>query len=158
MKSMTASVNRMINTAIVYFACGCVAGVFYREFTKAVGYTGPTNLKVMHTHLFALGMLLFLILALFCQNNPKLADSRSFTAFYVIYNISLPIMVLCLFARGMFTVEHTQISHALDMSISGIAGLSHIGLAVALILLFVAMKRRMPNDQQNTDEQADAKN
>lgn len=94
MKTMTKPMRRMINTAIVYFALAMCAGIFYREFTKAFAYTGPTPLKAVHAHLLMLGMLLFLVLALFCQNNPQLTDCNSFACFYVIYNISLPIMAL----------------------------------------------------------------
>lgn len=152
MKTMTKPMRRMINTAIVYFALAMCAGIFYREFTKAFAYTGPTPLKAVHAHLLILGMLLFLLLALFCQNNPQLTDCNSFACFYVIYNISLPIMALCLLTRGVLAVEHATPNRIVDATISGIAGLSHIGLAVALILLFVAIKRRMPvesSDQQD---------
>ena len=42
-----------------------VGGVFYREFTKLNGYTGVTALGKVHTHLFLLGMVMFLIIAVF---------------------------------------------------------------------------------------------
>ena len=40
-------------------------GVFYREFTKYNGFTGMTALGKVHTHLFLLGMLVFLVVALY---------------------------------------------------------------------------------------------
>lgn len=87
-----------------------------------------------------------------CSARTIHSDCNSFACFYVIYNISLPIMALCLLTRGVLAVEHATPNRIVDATISGIAGLSHIGLAVALILLFVAIKRRMPvesSDQQD---------
>ena len=59
--------KRLLNTAIGYFIAASAAGVFYREFTKWNGFTGKTTLGFVHTHLFVLGMFLFLILALTCK-------------------------------------------------------------------------------------------
>lgn len=35
--------KKMINTAFVYMILGLVAGVFYREFTKFMGFEGLTT-------------------------------------------------------------------------------------------------------------------
>lgn len=51
--------------AIAAMACG----VFYREFTKFFDFTGTTTLAVSHVHLFMLGAVIFLAVALF---NSKL--------------------------------------------------------------------------------------
>ena len=56
--------KRYADAAIFYAAAAMVFGVFYREFTKFNGFTGKTNLSVMHTHYFLLGMFFFLILML----------------------------------------------------------------------------------------------
>ena len=50
---------------MTYFGLAIAAGVFYREWTKLNGFGGKTALGVIHVHLFVLGMLLFLLLALF---------------------------------------------------------------------------------------------
>ncbi len=60
--------KKYINLALIYAVCALVAGVFYREFTKWNGFTGVTTLGKVHTHLFMLGMFLFLFVALFAQN------------------------------------------------------------------------------------------
>ena len=44
-------------------------GVFYREFTKYNGFTGVTALGKVHTHLFLLGMLVFLAVALYARQS-----------------------------------------------------------------------------------------
>ena len=48
-----------------------------REFTKFNGFTGRTALGVVHTHLFLLGMVMFLIAALFAARLP-LGQTRLF--------------------------------------------------------------------------------
>ncbi len=43
--------KKLINTAFIYAIVGMVAGVFYREFTKIIGFTGLSNLSVLHTRI-----------------------------------------------------------------------------------------------------------
>ena len=54
--------KRYANLALIYAVIAMVFGVFYREFTKFYQFSGKTNLSVLHTHYFALGMLFFLLL------------------------------------------------------------------------------------------------
>ena len=112
--------RKMLNLSLLYFILAMVCGVFYREFTKINGYEGRTALAFAHVHFMVLGMALFLILALFAKSGG-LTEQRSFRIFLVLYNIGLPL-------KGA------------DASISGIAGISHIVLAVALGFLFAALK------------------
>ena len=56
--------RRFINSAIVYALIAMAGGVFYREFTKLIGFADKTNLSLIHTHYFVLGMFFFLILAI----------------------------------------------------------------------------------------------
>ena len=56
--------KRYFNAAIVYAILAMVGGVFYREFTKYLAFTGKTNLSLVHAHYFVLGMAFFLLLAL----------------------------------------------------------------------------------------------
>ena len=84
--------KKLINTAMTYFGFAIAARVFYREWTKLNGFSGKTALGVIHVHLFVLGMLLFLLLALFAGQWPGLAQDRRFGRFFVLYNVSLPLM------------------------------------------------------------------
>ena len=59
---------------MIYMIAALVAGVFYRELTKFNQFTGKTTLSVTHTHLFILGVFVFLLLAL-----PVRFISASFT-------------------------------------------------------------------------------
>lgn len=134
--------KKMINTSMVYFIFAILAGVFYRKFTKYNGYTGENMLGYMHTHLFVLGMFLFLILALFCKNK-ELSESRLFRNFYVLYNIALPFVVMMMLVRGIIQVKNIALTRAADAAVSGIAGISHILITAALILLFAALKKNI---------------
>lgn len=55
-------VKRYANLALIYGIAAMAFGVFYREFTKFSHFSGKTNLSVMHTHYFLLGMFFFLML------------------------------------------------------------------------------------------------
>ena len=126
---------------MIYFIAAMVAGVFYREFTKLQGFTGKTTLSVMHTHLLVLGMFLFLVTALFCGLEKKLAEHKAFQRFYVLYNISLPFFCVMLLIRGILQVQGADLSSGINAMIAGIAGISHILMTVSLVFFFLALKK-----------------
>ncbi len=133
--------KKMLNTSMIYFIAAIAAGVFYREFTKWQGFTGKTMLAFVHTHLFVFGMILFLILALFCSRDDRISESKIFKCFFIFYNSSLPFMVCMMLIRGVLQVKGAVLSKAADAAISGIAGISHILLTASLVLLFMALKK-----------------
>lgn len=131
--------NRHFWAAAVYMALGLVSGLFYREYTKLndVPLGEFTQLNVLHTHLLALGMTVFLIVlcldALF-----GLSGRRSFTLFFWAYNAGLVLTIVMLTVRGVLTVDGGTEADT-TAAIPGIAGLGHILLGVGLIALFVAL-------------------
>lgn len=129
-----------INTAFTYALLAMVGGVFYREFTKFNAFTGNTALGVVHTHLFLLGMIFFLVAALF-QMNVDLMSHKNFKKFYIIYNFGVAIMVVMLMARGITQVQGLELSRGLDAAISGIAGIGHILVGVGMIIYFMMLKK-----------------
>lgn len=131
----------MINTSFIYLILALVAGVFYREFTKFNGFTGETVLGVLHTHLFVLGVIFFLIFALLIKNFPKIIENKGWNRFYILYNISLVLFIIMLLVRGIVETLNVNLSTAVNASISGIAGISHILLAISFIYFFVMLKR-----------------
>lgn len=133
--------KKLINTSFLYLILALAAGVFYREFTKFNSFTGKTTLAVVHTHLFVLGVLLFLILALFVNINPDLLKDSRAKKFYILQNISLILFTATLLARGIIQVLNIQLSSAANSSISGIAGVSHILLTISLLLFFLLLKQ-----------------
>lgn len=142
--------RKMLNLSLLYFILAMVCGVFYREFTKINGYEGRTALAFAHVHFMVLGMALFLILALFAKSGG-LTEQRSFRIFLVLYNIGLPLMVVMLIIRGIIQVLGIVPARGADASISGIAGISHIVLAVALGFFVRSFKRRITGMGKTTD-------
>ena len=115
-------------------------GVFYREFTKFSSFTGRTSLSFLHTHYFMLGMFFFLLLMLaekaFSFSTPK--TGRVLAA----YQAGLNITGLGFLLRGLTQVWGTDLSRALDASISGVAGIGHILTGVSLVLLLLQIRKR----------------
>ena len=136
--------KKVMNTAIVYFLVAMISGVFYREFTKINDFSGQTVLAVLHTHLLALGTAVFLMIAVIFKVT-NLESNKLYKKFYVLYNVSFPLMLVMMSTRGVVEVTNTSISSGVDAMISGIAGLSHIGLAVALFMLLISIKKELVN-------------
>lgn len=135
--------KKIINTSFVYLVLALVAGVFYREFTKFNEFTGKTTLGVLHTHLFVLGVVFFLIFALLINNFPKILKDKGLNRFYLLYNISLALFSVMLVIRGIVEVLEVNLSTAVNASISGIAGISHILLAISFIYFFIILKKAL---------------
>jgi len=132
--------KRYANLALVYAVIAMVFGVFYREFTKFYQFSGKTNLSVLHTHYFALGMLFFLLLMVLEKSFAFSADAHVGT-YLVLYQVGLNITGLGFVLRGLTQVWGTALSRGMDAAISGIAGTGHILLSVALVLLLLKIKK-----------------
>ena len=132
--------KKLINTSFFYAMAAIVGGVFYREFTKYTGFTGRTTLAFVHLHFFVLGCAMFLVLALFCMQS-NLLEQKNFKAFCTCYNIALPGMIIMFMVRGILQVLETPLSSGLNAAISGISGLVHILMTVALALLFTCLRK-----------------
>ncbi|MFJ3091582.1 DUF2871 domain-containing protein [Streptomyces sp. NPDC086838] len=127
--------------AHVYMIVGVISGLFYREFTKHNDFHGDTQLALMHTHLLALGMIVFLIV-LALDKVFSLSGSKLFTAFFWFYNIGIAISTTMMGVHGILTVlgrSEDDIAVAVPLT----AGLGHILLTVGLILLFILLGKRV---------------
>ena len=132
--------KRYLNFAFYYFLFAMAGGVFYREFTKFLDFSGKTSLSLVHVHLMVLGTFLFLLLALF-TNHLKLEEERSFRSFLTLYSIALPFMVIMMLVRGVLQVLGTSLSSGANAAISGIAGISHILMLISFLLLFHTFRK-----------------
>ena len=132
--------KKYLNYSLSYGVMGLVCGVYFREFTKIMGFTGITTLSKAHPHFLILGTMSFLIVALF-SDRLDLEKDKTFALFMRIYNIGLPLTVLMMLIRGTLQVLGTPLSKGLNASISGIAGIGHILLGVGFILLIVSLKK-----------------
>mgnify|MGYP000520633607 FL=1 len=142
MKGKTTMIKRYLNTAILYAILAMIFGVFYREFTKFNHFTGKTNLSVMHTHYFLLGMFFFLFLMLL-EQNFGFSSQPNTGKLLVTYQLGLNITALGFLMRGLTQVWGTALSRTMDASISGIAGIGHILMGVSLILLLLKIKKQV---------------
>ncbi len=132
--------KKYLNLALYYAIAAMAGGVFYREFTKWNGYTGVTSLGKVHAHLFLLGMMVFMITALFA-GRYDLEKQKTFRLFMCLYNIGLPLTAIMLLIRGILQVRGTELSSGIDAAISGIAGIGHILIGAGLILLLISLKK-----------------
>lgn len=133
--------KKLFYAATVYLVLGLASGLFYREFTKANGYTaadGFTQLSVVHTHLLTLGVIVLLsVLAL--EKVFGLSQSALFGWFFWLYNAGLVISSTTMVINGVLHVLRESSSAAL----AGISGAGHIILSAGLILLFIALGKRV---------------
>ena len=132
--------KKYLNYSLAYAIAAMAGGVFYREFTKMNGYSGVTALGKVHTHLFLLGMLVFLVVALYGAHHD-LQELKLFRWFMRVYNIGVPLTSVMLLVRGVTQVLGTNLSKAASASISGIAGIGHILTGVGLVLFLLSLKK-----------------
>ena len=132
--------KKYIDISLVYAVAAMAGGVFYREFTKFNQFTGVTALGKMHTHLFLLGMVVFLLVALFADR-LALEKQKSFSTFMTVYNIGVPLTSVMLLVRGITQVLGLSLSKGASAAISGIAGIGHILTGVGIVLLLLALRK-----------------
>lgn len=134
--------RKIAKLSFFYSMLGMFLGVFYREFTKLNDYTGETVLSGLHTHVLVLGMFFFIIV-LILEKLFELTKNKRFNGFFITYNIGLVLTVVMMAVRGYVEVLKLDISTIIDSSISGIAGLGHIIMAIAYVLFFLILLNRI---------------
>ncbi|MEO7122389.1 MAG: DUF2871 domain-containing protein [Lacisediminihabitans sp.] len=133
--------KKLFYAATVYLVLGLASGLFYREFTKSNDYTaanGFTQLSVVHTHLLTLGVIVLLIV-LVLEKVFELSRSALFGWFFSLYNIGLVVSTAMMVVNG---VRHV-LGESSSAAIAGISGSGHIILTAGLILLFIALGKRV---------------
>ena len=133
--------RKCLDFSLTYAVTAMVCGVFYREFTKYQGFTGVTALGKVHGHLFLLGMVMFLIVALFAMH-WNLDGQKKFRWFLRTYNIGVPLTAAMLLVRGVTQVLGLPLTTGASAAMSGIAGIGHILTGGGLILLLLALRDR----------------
>ncbi len=131
--------KKSLNYALAYAILAMAGGVFYREFTRANSFEGVTTLGKVHTHFFLLGMVMYLIIALFMWEND-FSGKRAFKVFRAVYNTGVPLTGIMLGVRGVFEVLGTELSKGASAAISGIAGIGHFLTGMGIIMLILIFK------------------
>ncbi len=132
--------KKYLNISLIYAIAAMVGGVFYREFTKMQGFGGVTALGKVHTHLFLLGMLMFMVISLFAAHRD-LTKIKLFRIFMPIYNAGVSLTAVMMVVRGIAEVLGSPLSKGASAAISGIAGIGHMLVGAGIILLILSLKR-----------------
>lgn len=132
--------RRLFYAAFAYMIVGIASGLFYREFTKINDFPegGATQLGLVHTHLLVLGFVVLLIVLLL-EKAFALSESRLFGWFFWLYNAGVVLTSAMMVWHGSLTVLGQESS----AMIAGIAGLGHILLSAGMVLLFLALRKRL---------------
>lgn len=139
--------KKAVNTSFIYAILAMIGGVFYREFTKFRGFEGKTTLSVLHTHLFLVGMVMFLLVTVFIRLF-ELNKAKKYKMFFVIYNVGVCLTAVMLTVRGIVQVLGTELSNAQNGMLSGFSGIGHILLGVGMILFFLSLKESVSTLQK----------
>jgi nitric oxide reductase large subunit len=132
--------RRLFYAAFAYMIVGVASGLFYREFTKINDFPEgeSTQLGLVHTHLLVLGFVVLLIVLLL-EKAFALSESRLFGWFFWLYNAGLVLTSAMMLWHGSLTVLGLESSSM----IAGIAGMGHILLSAGMVLLFLALRKRL---------------
>lgn len=136
--------SRLFYASFAYMIAGVLSGLFYREFTKHNGFPDGqfTQLGLAHTHLLTLGFIVLLIV-LALEKTLGLSRSKLFGWFFWLYNAGVILTSAMLIWHGSLTVlgeESTKM-------IAGIAGIGHILLTAAMVLLFLTLRRAIVRER-----------
>jgi hypothetical protein len=136
--------RRLFSASFAYMLAGVLSGVYYREFTKLNDFPAGefTQLSVVHAHLLTLGFIVLLIV-LVLEKLFTLSRSRLFGWFFWLFNAGLVITSAMMLWHGTLTV----LGEEAGAMIAGIAGIGHILLSAAMVLLFLALGRAIARDR-----------
>lgn len=127
----------LFRSAVAWTAVGLVGGLAYREITKLAGFTGFTQLGLVHTHSLALGTTVFLaVLALGAA--LRLQKHRLMRWFLIVWNAGLALTVAMLAVKGTLQVRGDALADS--AAIAGVAGLGHMTLAAGFVLLLLLVR------------------
>ena len=132
-------IKRYFNAVIAYAILAMTGGVFYREFTKYADFTGKTNLSLVHSHYFVLGMVFFLLLALL-EKSFAFSATKGVKGWITVYHVGLNLTTACLFLRGLAQATQTALSSGLDASLSGMSGIGHALLGAGMLALLLLIR------------------
>lgn len=126
--------KKYFKVSLIYAIAAMAMGVFFREFTKGMKFEGITALSKVHVHLFALGCLVYILIAIL-SNHLDLKSSKLFKYGEYVYNGGLILTSIMFLVRGIMDVLK---SDKMSGMISGFAGVGHIILATGIILILVS--------------------
>ena len=137
--------QKLFNSAFIYLLAALASGVLWREVTKILDISEPTALSTVHTHLFSLGFMMFLLFILL-EKNFHVSEAPKFNLFFILYHIGVVLSTVFMLVRGMTSVlvinGTMEMASGLNGAISGMSGLGHIILTVALVIYMFLLKEK----------------
>ena len=132
--------KKMLQVSFWMTILALVFGVFYREYTKFLGFEGETMLSLLHTHTFVLAVILPLLFTLIIQQFQHTTKElkSAFWTYYLGWWVSIAMMLV----RGITQSQELVLSSGMDHMISGITGLEHIILSAGFIWIFLKLIKR----------------
>lgn len=130
--------KKMFKISLAYLVFGLLAGVFMREVSYNIGFTGETVMSIVHTHALTLGAAMFMMVAVLMKNF-EIEKTRSFKFFMGFYNAGLVMTLGFMTARGVSQLFQMPFVSFWDHMVSGLAGIGHVLLTVGLGFLFHAL-------------------
>jgi hypothetical protein len=121
--------------------------------TRARGFTGFTQLALVHTHTLVLGTVVGLGL-LGLQRLYGLGQDRRFTWFLWVWTAGLTLTAAGLTIKGTLQVLGSPAADS--PALAGTAGMGHILLTVGFVLLFLVLGRRIRHDHSEQTQRHDA--
>ncbi|MGM9813943.1 MAG: DUF2871 family protein [Candidatus Enteromonas sp.] len=137
--------------AFAFLIAGLVAGVFYREFSKAFDMAHVyTPLGLVHPHLLALGMGGMLLIGFM---NAKLGvEGKLMKGFVIAYIVGVAASFTMLLIRGTSNVMNAKTPDTFILPegmFAGISGIFHAALGVGLVGIFILWLLAFKKDKAN---------
>lgn len=142
--------KKLYYSAFTYLILALMSGLAFREITKILDVFDTNALGKVHGHLFSLGFMMFVIF-LIMEKCFEISKAKKFNLFFILYHVGLIISTSFMLVRGIVTVLEIkgslQLSNGLDAAISGMSGIGHIILSIALVLFMLTLKRQIFTDK-----------
>lgn len=129
--------KKIAYSSLAYMIFSLAAGLFYREFPRLIeveALVQKSQLSIVHTHAFTLGMFVFLFVLIFA----RLFDIHKhpyFNKFFITYHVGVGVSTATMLAHGIYV----ELGNAPHPAFSGIAGLGHIVLTIGFCLFFYVL-------------------
>lgn len=138
---MTKALRTQFLSASGFTVLGLLSGLFYREYTKALGFPGGTQLAVVHTHWLVLGTIVGLIVLVLEKQFELSALPKRFTAFLITYNAGVLLTGAMMIVKGCLQVLGNPFANS--PMIAGISGLGHMSVTAGFVLLLLMLGNRL---------------
>lgn len=134
--------KRVLRASLIYVAAGLLAGIYFREFTRALDFTGTTMLSQVHPHLLTLGGIFPLVIELVAAQTKRSLTQMKWS--YGFFNAGLGLSVLMMLIRGTMQVQGVNFTSGMNGMLAGFAGIGHAMLGISLVVMLYKLYKGQP--------------